>query len=320
MNRNVPGVSSDTNGNRLMPSEHTVRPRTAPPASEQTTPAADASSRHAHSSSSDMSASGGGATLSKYDMLENRPIKPMQSRLSTNYPPLSPKLSPKAGADAAAELIGRPKPSDLTPQAHQRKRSASPVTRAINFTEDSDSDVKSQTAADLKAIKQYLMLGNRKTPTKTKASRAVEGQHNVTSAAHRALPQQPPYVPDKYSTPTRKALQAQSTTAHAQSTAQSNDSYLREASSSSAKASSAPSSAGHSPANTGTILLPTHAHDGPRTAWARGKTGDVTDGHVTAAQRDPGMPVVVFLRHKDFLACDMAIANAYCGIYSQLFR
>ena len=166
----------------------------------------------------------------KYDMLENRPIKPM-TRMSANYPTLSPKISPKAGSDA----IGRPTPSDLTPQPHQRKRSASPVTRAINFHEDSDSEVKEVKASelkvndlnDLKAIKYLLKQAGQP----KKSAKPLEGQHH---SAHAQRAQQQ-YTPDKYRTPSRSST------------------GLSPGNAVTTRAPSSPNSTGHSPGHSGSL-------------------------------------------------------------------
>lgn len=238
----------------------TARPRTAPPASQQHVSADTAQARnHARSSSGESpggvsaAAAAGNSGVSKYEMLENRPIKPMQNRMSANYPPLSPKISPKAGG-GGGEPIGRPTPSDLTPKPHQRKRSASPVTRAINFADDSESDVK---AADLKAIKAYLMSGKMKSKT-SGGGKPLEGQHHHSggggggSTVHRIQQQyqqqqQQQYSPNKYTTPTRKEVQSAhaASATHAQTGGSDVTSLL-----SSAHAGSSPSSVGHSPSST----------------------------------------------------------------------
>ena len=159
-----------------------ARPHTAPVSTEN------------HSSSN--------SALSKYEMLENRPCKPLHQTLigsSTHVPvPLSPKLGSRGDTEGAQAPVGRPVLSESAPQAHQRKRSASPVTRApVNFTDDfSDGEAilpqkQTPSAAELKTIKPYLL------DIKAKGQRLQQKQNVKTSA-------QQVYSPDKYATSSRK--------------------------------------------------------------------------------------------------------------------
>ena len=187
------------------------RPSTAPPTSDETSkgePPPRASYADAYSNRTDRAASSvGDATsingISKYDMLENRKILPQKQPVINAFPS-SPKMSPKAGS------VGMiPTPSESHPQPYTRKRSQSPVTRAINFTttEDSDSEATKTQTTELKYLKSLLARG--RTPqSETNASKRAEGSHQPVMVSAGNVGGHKNYSPNKYSTPTRGAKAA----------------------------------------------------------------------------------------------------------------
>ena len=194
------------------------RPRTAPAATDK--PQSVSSRVVAQPDSNRPSTAHPGAHRhqSRYEQYDSRPIKAgaqgRQSRLAANFG--SALVSQQE--EGQGEVV-KPTPSDQQPQAHTRKRSQSPLTRAIEMLDlDSDMDSKSDngnTALELKLLK--ALLANRKSKKEARRSHdhrdmskshdpVSDGQSSV-SASMSSSPYKSQYTPEKYTCPSRRDLE-----------------------------------------------------------------------------------------------------------------